>query len=90
MFGIGIWELVLVFSIMLLLFGGKRLPTIATGLGSAIRNFKNALKGAHEPAQKDSHDQLPSSQEPSSTHDGESLHSSPMPPPQSEPEAYKP
>ncbi|MBH1989513.1 MAG: twin-arginine translocase TatA/TatE family subunit [Myxococcaceae bacterium] len=44
MFGVGPWELMLVFAIVLLLFGGKRLPGIATGLGSAIRNFKNALK----------------------------------------------
>jgi len=44
MFGIGPWELMLVFAIVLLLFGGKRLPGIAQGLGSAIRNFKSALK----------------------------------------------
>ena len=44
MFGIGPWELMLVFAIVLLLFGGKRLPGIASGLGSAIRNFKSALK----------------------------------------------
>ena len=44
MFGIGPWELMMVFGIVLLLFGGKRLPGIATGLGSAIRNFKSALK----------------------------------------------
>jgi sec-independent protein translocase protein TatA len=36
--------LLIVFAIVLLLFGGKRLPGIATGLGSAIRNFKSALK----------------------------------------------
>jgi sec-independent protein translocase protein TatA len=44
MFGIGPWELLVVFAIVLLLFGGKRLPGIATGLGSAIRNFKSAMK----------------------------------------------
>jgi sec-independent protein translocase protein TatA len=44
MFGIGPWELLVVFAIVLLLFGGKRLPGIATGLGSAIRNFKEAMK----------------------------------------------
>lgn len=52
MFGIGPWELMLVFAIVLLLFGGKRLPGIATGLGSAIRNFKSALKDSSaEPLQ---------------------------------------
>ncbi|MEI6806098.1 MAG: twin-arginine translocase TatA/TatE family subunit [Myxococcaceae bacterium] len=44
MFGIGPWELMLVFAIVLLLFGGKRLPGIATGLGSAIKNFKSAMR----------------------------------------------
>lgn len=32
-----------VFGILLLLFGGKRLPGLASGLGSAIKNFKQAL-----------------------------------------------
>jgi sec-independent protein translocase protein TatA len=44
MFGIGPWELIVVFAIVLLLFGGKRLPGLASGLGNAIRNFKTALK----------------------------------------------
>ena len=44
MFGIGPWELLVVFAIVLLLFGGKRLPGIATGLGAAIRNFKGAMR----------------------------------------------
>lgn len=44
MFGIGPFELVVIFAIILLLFGGKRLPGIASGLGTAIRNFKTALK----------------------------------------------
>ena len=44
MFGIGPWELLIVFAIVLLLFGGKRLPGIATGLGGAIRNFKEAMR----------------------------------------------
>ncbi len=44
MFGMGIGELVIIFAIVLLMFGGKRLPLIATGLGSAIRNFKTSLK----------------------------------------------
>ncbi|MBL4818603.1 MAG: twin-arginine translocase TatA/TatE family subunit [Deltaproteobacteria bacterium] len=48
MFGIGPWELMVVFAIILLLFGGKRLPEIATGLGSAIKNFKQATKEAAE------------------------------------------
>ncbi len=48
MLGIGIWELTIIFAIVLVLFGGKRLPEVATGLGQAINNFRHALKGTHE------------------------------------------
>ena len=45
MLGISAWELTIIFAIILLLFGAKRLPNVATGLGQAIRNFNSALKG---------------------------------------------
>jgi|HubBroStandDraft_1064217.scaffolds.fasta_scaffold960740_2 sec-independent protein translocase protein TatA len=48
MLGIGAWELTIIFAIVLVLFGGKRLPGIATGLGQAINNFRTALKGEKE------------------------------------------
>ncbi|PKK84707.1 MAG: twin-arginine translocase TatA/TatE family subunit [candidate division Zixibacteria bacterium HGW-Zixibacteria-1] len=44
MFGMGPWELALIFLVILLLFGAKRLPDIAQGLGKGIREFKSALK----------------------------------------------
>jgi sec-independent protein translocase protein TatA len=44
MFGLGPWELLLVFLAILLLFGAKRLPEIAKGMGKGIREFKHALK----------------------------------------------
>lgn len=47
-----IWKLTIVFGIVLLFFGGKRLPGMATGLGLAIRNFKTALSGDDEEASK--------------------------------------
>ena len=40
----GIWEMLLVFGIIMLLFGAKKLPELARGLGSGIRNFKGELK----------------------------------------------
>lgn len=42
---IGITELVLVFVILLLIFGGRKIPELARGLGSGIRNFKESLQG---------------------------------------------
>ena len=40
MFGIGGWELVLIFAVILLLFGAKRLPEIARSIGKAVNEFK--------------------------------------------------
>ena len=48
MFGMGPWELIIIFAIILLLFGGKKLPSIAIGLGTAIKNFKGAIKEEDE------------------------------------------
>lgn len=44
MFGMGPWELFLIFIVILLLFGAKRLPEMARGLGKGITEFKKALK----------------------------------------------
>ena len=44
MFGLGIWELIIILSIVVMLFGSKRLPMIGEGLGSMITNFKKATK----------------------------------------------
>lgn len=44
MFGIGPPELFLIFLALLLLFGAKRLPEIAQGMGKGIREFKKAMK----------------------------------------------
>ena len=40
--GIGTWELVVIFLAVLLLFGGKKIPEVARGLGKGIREFKKA------------------------------------------------
>ncbi len=45
---IGFPELILIFVILLLIFGGKKIPELARGLGSGIRHFKDALhEGEH-------------------------------------------
>ena len=38
-------ELMVIMGIAVLLFGGKKIPEVAKGLGEGIRNFKTALKG---------------------------------------------
>ncbi len=44
MFGMGPMELLLVFAVILLIFGAKRLPELAQGLGKGIREFKKAMR----------------------------------------------
>lgn len=46
MFGLGFQELIIVLVIALVIFGGKKLPEVGSGLGKAIREFK---RGASEP-----------------------------------------
>ena len=44
MFGMGPWELFLIFAVILLLFGAKRLPEMAQGIGKGIKEFRKAMK----------------------------------------------
>lgn len=49
----GVTEWVLVIAVILLLFGGKKIPELMKGLGSGIKEFKNAAKGdENQPASK--------------------------------------
>ncbi len=41
-------EWVLIALVILLLFGGKKIPELAKGLGSGIKNFKKAVKDDEE------------------------------------------
>ncbi len=45
---IGPAELVIIAVVFLLLFGGKKIPDVAKGLGEGIRNFKNSFKAEEE------------------------------------------
>jgi sec-independent protein translocase protein TatA len=42
--GLGMGELVVIFMVVLLLFGAKRLPEIGSSLGKGIREFKGSLR----------------------------------------------
>ena len=50
--GIGFKEILVILLIVLILFGGKKLPELAKGLGVAFREFKKATKEI-ETAEKD-------------------------------------
>ena len=44
MFGLGQWELLIVFLVVLLLFGARRIPEMAQGLGKGIKEFRKAVR----------------------------------------------
>jgi sec-independent protein translocase protein TatA len=41
---LGPWQIVLIVAVVLLLFGGRKIPELMKGLGSGIREFKDAVK----------------------------------------------
>ena len=43
-FGIGGWEVILILAVVLILFGAKKLPELAKGLGQGIKEFKKATR----------------------------------------------
>ncbi len=49
---IGLPELLVILGVAVLLFGGKKIPEVAKGLGEGIKNFKTALKGDEAKAEE--------------------------------------
>ena len=43
-FNLGFWEIVIIALVVLLLFGGKKIPELMRGLGKGVRNFKDGMK----------------------------------------------
>ena len=48
MFGLGVGEMALVLGLLVLLFGAKKIPQIARGLGEGIRNFRTSIREGQE------------------------------------------
>ena len=49
---VGPWQIVIVVLVILLLFGGKKIPELMRGLGSGIKEFKDASKEDDAPKDK--------------------------------------
>lgn len=50
--GIGAGEIIIIALVILLLFGGKKIPELMRGLGKGVRSFKEGMNEAKEEAQK--------------------------------------
>ena len=48
----GLTEILIIVAVILLLFGGKKIPELMKGLGSGIKEFKNAAKDGDQPVTK--------------------------------------
>jgi sec-independent protein translocase protein TatA len=59
--GISIWQLLIVLAIIILLFGTKKIGTLGSDLGSALRGFKDGMKGFDQKI-KDDDDQIKSAE----------------------------
>ena len=46
--GVGPWELLIILAVVLVVFGGRRIPQLAKDLGSGIREFRRSLSGTEE------------------------------------------
>ena len=46
--GLGTGEIILIFVVVMVVFGASKLPQLGDGLGRAIKNFKRAVQGANE------------------------------------------
>jgi sec-independent protein translocase protein TatA len=51
-------EWVIIALVVLLLFGGKKIPELAKGLGSGIKNFKKAVKDDEESASTEKKEEI--------------------------------
>ena len=46
--GLGMQEIILIALIVLLLFGGRKIPELMKGLGKGVKSFKDGVKGIEE------------------------------------------
>lgn len=53
---LGTWEIIIIVLVVLLLFGGKKIPELMKGLGKGVKSFKDGMNGIGDnetPSQQD-------------------------------------
>ena len=56
---LGTWEIILIVLVMLLIFGGKKIPELMRGLGKGVRSFKDGMNGKDESSEGEKKDEQP-------------------------------
>lgn len=49
----GPWQVIIILAVVLLLFGGKKIPELMKGLGKGVKEFKDASKGEETPVEEE-------------------------------------
>lgn len=45
---LGTWEIILIALVILLIFGGKKIPELMKGIGKGMRSFRNGVEGKED------------------------------------------
>ena len=53
--GLGMGEVLVIALIVLLLFGGKKIPELMRGLGTGVKSFKDGMNGIEEKSKEQQH-----------------------------------
>ena len=46
---LGTWEISIIVLVVLLLFGGKKIPELMKGVGKGVKSFKDGMNGVEDP-----------------------------------------
>ena len=49
---LGTWEIILIVLVILLIFGGKKIPELMRGLGKGVKSFKDGVNGKEDEESK--------------------------------------
>ena len=54
---LGTWEIILIVLVILLIFGGKKIPELMKGLGKGVKSFKDGVNGKEDSEEKSNSEQ---------------------------------
>jgi len=55
---IGTWEIILIVLVILLIFGGKKIPELMKGLGKGVKSFKDGVNGKEEETKEETKEEV--------------------------------